>query len=73
MTEEMKAGVCYLVKTGMEDTLHAVTAENPMSDERVYFLGAILFEQLCSSGDGVGGVCEIVDQDASLSCHVADE
>ena len=44
-----------------------------MCDQGIDFDGALLFQEPSRAGDGVGGVCQVVDEDCGAAGDVADE
>jgi hypothetical protein len=63
----------YLVEAAVEDSFEGVATEDAVGDERIDFGRALAFEQLRGARDGVGGIGEVVDEDARLAGDGADE
>lgn len=61
------------VEVGAVDALAGIAGEDAVGDEGVDAAGAGFLEQLGGAGDGVGGVCEIVDEDGGAVDYGADE
>lgn len=62
-----------LVEGAGVDALDGVAGEDAVGDERVDGLRAFLLEELGGAGDGVGGVCQVVDEDGRAVAHFSDE
>lgn len=59
-------------RTGV-DAFDGVSAQDPVREQCDDCSCALFLEELCCSGDGVGGVCEVIDEDGGAVAHVADE
>lgn len=59
-------------RTGI-DPLDSIATQHAVRQQRVDFGGALLLQQLGRARDGVGGVGEVVDEDADPVGDVADE
>jgi len=68
-----RVGDDHLVDGRSVNTRDGVTAKNTMGQEGVDVSSALLLEQLGSSGNGVAGVDEIVDEDADLVLDIAHQ
>jgi hypothetical protein len=66
-------GISYLVETTVENPLERVAAEDAVGDQCVDFGRAFALEQFRGARDGVGGIGEIVHEDACLARDGADE
>lgn len=62
----------FIQRTGV-DAFDRVSAQNTVREQRDDGCGALFLEELRRSGDGVGGVGEVVDEDGGAVGHVADE
>lgn len=63
----------YFVKSAGVDALDSITAEDAVSEQGVNPGSTLLFQQLRCPRDGVGCVCQIIDQDGYPISDVADQ
>ena len=61
-----------LVQRGLVDALASVAGEDAVGDESVDGVGAGFLEEFGGAGDGVGCICQIVDEYGGPVGDVAD-
>ena len=55
------------------DTRNGIAAEDTVGDESVHFGGTLALEEFRSSGDGVGGIDQVVNKDTDPISDITDE
>jgi hypothetical protein len=60
-----------LVKRRGVDTGNGITAEHTMGDQGVDLGSTLLLQQLGSAGNGVGGVSQVIHEDAGLALDIS--
>lgn len=69
----LSSRVPYLIDRASIDAVDSVATENAVSDEGIDLCRTLFLQQLCCPGYGVGGVSQVINQNGSPLCNIADE
>jgi hypothetical protein len=63
----------HFVERAGVDALDRVSAQDAVRDEGIHLRCALFLQKLCRTGNGIGGIREVVDQNRDAIFHVSDQ